>query len=80
MFDSGVRSGEDIVKALACGANLVMLGRPMLYALGADGARGLNSLIRALEEEIRVALAQLGLRAIRDVGPGQLAQTDAPLA
>ena len=80
VFDSGVRSGEDIVKALACGANLVMLGRPMLYALGADGARGLHSLLAALEEEIRVALAQLGLRAIRDVGPNQLAQPDAPLA
>ncbi len=80
VFDSGVRSGEDIVKALACGANLVMLGRPMLYALGADGACGLHSLVHALEEEIRGTLAQLGLRAIRDVGPEQLAQPDAPLA
>ena len=80
VFDSGVRSGEDIVKALACGANLVMLGRPMLYALGADGARGLHDLVGALEEEIRVTLAQLGLRHIRDVGPGQLAQPDAPLS
>ena len=80
VFDSGVRSGEDIVKALACGANLVMLGRPVLYALGADGARGLHSLVHAMGEEIRVALAQLGLRDIRDVGPDQLAQPDAPLA
>ncbi|MBP6853821.1 MAG: alpha-hydroxy-acid oxidizing protein [Rhodoferax sp.] len=80
VFDSGVRSGEDIVKALACGANLVMLGRPMLYALGADGARGLHDLVGALAEEIRVALAQLGLRDIRDVGRGHLAQPDAPLA
>jgi L-lactate dehydrogenase (cytochrome) len=78
VFDSGVRSGEDIVKALACGANLVMLGRPMLYALGADGARGLHDLVGALEEEIRVTLAQLGLRDIRAVGPDQLAQPEAP--
>jgi isopentenyl diphosphate isomerase/L-lactate dehydrogenase-like FMN-dependent dehydrogenase len=79
VFDSGLRSGEDIVKALACGANLVMLGRPMLYALGADGARGLRDLVSALGEEILVALAQLGLRDIRDVGPRQLAEPDAPL-
>ncbi len=79
VFDSGVRSGEDIVKALACGANLVMLGRPMLYALGADGARGLHNLIAALGEEILVTLAQLGLRDIRDIGAQQLAEPDAPL-
>jgi isopentenyl diphosphate isomerase/L-lactate dehydrogenase-like FMN-dependent dehydrogenase len=40
----------------------------------------LHSLLAALEEEIRVALAQLGLRTIRDVGPNQLAQPEAPLA
>jgi L-lactate dehydrogenase (cytochrome) len=80
VFDSGVRSGEDIVKALACGANLVMLGRPMLYALGADGARGLHDLVGTLAEEIRVTLAQLGLCDIRDVGRDHLAQPDAPLA
>ncbi len=79
IFDSGVRSGEDIVKALACGANLVMLGRPMLFALGADGARGLRDLIAALAEEIRVTLTQLGLRDIQDVGSGQLADPEAPI-
>ena len=79
VFDSGVRSGEDIVKALACGANLVMLGRPMLFALGADGARGLCDLVAALAEEIRVTLAQLGLSDIRDVGAGQLADSDVPI-
>ena len=79
IFDSGVRSGEDIVKALACGANLVMLGRPMLFALGADGARGLRDLVVALAEEIRVTLAQLGLRDIQHVGSGQLADPETPI-
>lgn len=73
VFDSGVRSGEDILKALACGANLVMLGRPLLYALGADGARGLDRLLDALVEELEVAMAQLGLADITDIGPGHLA-------
>lgn len=73
VFDSGVRSGEDILKALACGANLVMLGRPLLYALGADGARGLGRLLDALVEELAVAMAQLGLADISDIGPAHLA-------
>jgi L-lactate dehydrogenase (cytochrome) len=79
VFDSGVRSGEDIVRALACGANLVMLGRPMLFALGADGSRGLRDLVTALAIEIRVTLAQLGLRDIQHVGKGQLVDSDAPI-
>lgn len=79
IFDSGVRSGEDIVKALACGANLVMLGRPLLFALGADGARGLRDLVAALAEEIRVTLAQLGLRDIQHVGNAQLADPESPI-
>ena len=79
VFDSGVRSGEDIVRALACGANLVMLGRPMLFALGADGSRGLRDLVTALATEIRVTLAQLGLSDIQHVGTGQLVDSDASI-
>ena len=72
VFDSGVRSGEDILKALACGADLVMLGRPLLYALGADGARGLASLLDALVNELGVAMAQLGLADVGDIRASHL--------
>lgn len=67
LFDSGVRSGEDIVKALACGADLVMLGRPLMYALGADGARGLRTVLDILSEEVSVTMAQLGVTSIRSL-------------
>ena len=73
IFDSGVRSGEDILKALACGADLVMLGRPLLYALGADGARGLSSLLDAIVESLLVAMAQIGLSDINDINTTHLA-------
>ena len=76
VFDSGVRSGEDILKALACGADLVMLGRPLLYALGADGARGLTSLLDALVNELGVAMAQLGLADVADIRPSHLVPND----
>ena len=76
VFDSGVRSGEDILKAMACGADLVMLGRPLLYALGADGARGLASLLDALVTELGVAMAQLGLADLSDIRASHLVPND----
>ena len=73
VFDSGVRTGEDVVKALACGANMVMLGRPVLYALAAGGEGGLQQWLASMREELEVALSQLGLSRIQDVGPHNLA-------
>ena len=60
IFDSGLRSGEGIVKALALGADFVMLGRPFLYASGADGQRGVFRLVDMLKNELLLALAQIG--------------------
>jgi len=72
LFDSGLRSGEDVVRALALGADFVMLGRPVLFALGADGARGLDSLLAGFREDISTAMAQLGVRAVSGIGPHSL--------
>ncbi len=73
VFDSGVRTGEDIVKALACGAHMVMLGRPVLYALAAHGERGLRQWLQALQAEISVVLSQLGISSTQAVGPQHVA-------
>jgi len=67
IFDSGVRTGEDVVKALAMGADFVMLGRPVLYAMGADGARGLATLFDMLIHDIDVTLAQIGARTVGEI-------------
>ncbi len=72
IFDSGVRSGEDVVKALASGADFVMLGRPMLYAIGANGAEGLNQFINIVKQDLDVALSQIGLTDISDVSAQSL--------
>ncbi len=66
-FDSGIRSGEDIVKAYAMGSDFVFLGRPFSFAIAAGGDRGLQEMTNLLAEEISITLAQLGLRDIRDV-------------
>ncbi len=74
LFDSGLRDGEGIVKALALGADFVMLGRAFLYAIGADGARGLAALIDILAEEISTTLAQLGRRRVADLDATVIAE------
>ena len=60
-YDSGLRTGEDIVKAYALGANFVFLGRPLLFAMAANGETGLQQIDHVLAEETSIALAQLGL-------------------
>lgn len=62
IFDSGVRSGEDVARALASGANFVMVGRPALYALAAGGPSGFEGLLHLLTNELSTVMAQLGCR------------------
>ena len=71
-FDSGIRGGEDVVKALALGADFVFLGRPLLYAIASAGADGLRSLVDSIATEIDVVLAQLCIDDINDVGTNAL--------
>lgn len=66
-LDGGVRTGEDIVKALALGADMVFIGRPVLYALGADGPRGLATLLDVISDELDVALSQVGVSAAAEI-------------
>ncbi|MCP4470977.1 MAG: alpha-hydroxy-acid oxidizing protein [Gammaproteobacteria bacterium] len=67
LFDSGIRSGEAVIKALALGADFVMIGRPFLYALGANGDAGLREMIELIRMQIDIGLAQLGCPDINDV-------------
>ena len=58
--DGGIRSGLDALAALALGARGVFLGRPALYGLAVDGARGVTRVLRDLETELREALELAG--------------------
>ena len=70
LLDSGVRSGDDIAKALAAGANFVLLGRTFLYGTGALGAeRGPEVTLDILRGELDTAMAQLGVARIADLRP-----------
>ncbi len=69
LFDSGVRNGEAVVKALALGADYVFVGRPLLYAMGAAGYAGLEQMIELIRVQLDITLAQLGCPDVNDVGP-----------
>mgnify|MGYP001170370599 FL=1 len=67
IFDSGIRSGGDIVRALAFGADYVMIGRPLMYAIGADGARGLRKVLDIIKGELSTTLGLVGLTDINEI-------------
>jgi L-lactate dehydrogenase (cytochrome) len=67
ILDGGVRRGTDVVKALALGARACMIGRPMLYGLGAGGQAGVERSIEILQNEIDRALALLGRPTLADL-------------
>lgn len=67
IVDGGIRSGLDVVKALALGADACMLGRAWAYALAAQGEHGVNQLLSIFENEMRVAMALTGITKINDI-------------
>ena len=67
LFDSGIRNGESVVKALALGADFVMLGRPFLFASGAYGELGVMRLVELLTDEVSLTLAQLGCNSVEEL-------------
>lgn len=68
LIDSGFRSGEDIVKAVALGADIVLLGRPFLFGVGALGVRlGPTKTIEILQDEIRTNLMLLGCASLDEL-------------
>ena len=73
LADGGVRSGLDVVRMLALGAQGVMLGRAWAFALAADGERGVRHILDLFEAEMRVAMALTGVVAINQIGPETLA-------
>ena len=69
LFDGGIRSGQDIAKALALGARGTLIGRSFLYALAAAGEAGVTKAIEIMRNELRVTLALTGTSAVGAVGP-----------
>lgn len=67
LADSGIRTGLDVVRMLALGADCVMLGRAFVYALAAAGGAGVSNLLELIEKEMRVAMVLTGAKSIAEI-------------
>ena len=68
LFDSGLRSGQDVFTALAFGASAVLLGRPYIWALAANGPLGVAHVIRLLRDELELTMALTGCADLKGIG------------
>jgi len=73
LADSGIRSGLDVVRMLALGADGVLLARAFVYALAAQGGAGVGNLLDLMAKEMRVAMTLIGARRLADINADALA-------
>lgn len=67
LVDSGIRSGQDVFKALALGADAVCIGRPYVWGLAAEGAMGVARVIRTLRDELEMTMALTGVSTLAQI-------------
>ncbi|HQS69523.1 alpha-hydroxy acid oxidase [Novosphingobium sp.] len=72
LMDGGIRRGADVLRALALGANAVLIGRPVLHALATAGALGVAHALRVLRAELELAMALTGCRTLSEIDEGCL--------
>ncbi len=68
-FDSGVRSGQDVLRALALGAHATLIGKAYLYGLGGQGEAGVTRALELIRNELDVSMALTGTRSVQEIGP-----------
>ena len=74
LMDSGVRRGSDILKALALGANCVLIGRPYMWGLAVGGQAGVEEVIRSIAAETDLTMALVGAHSVAELDPGIIAE------
>lgn len=67
VYDSGIRSGLDIMKAIHAGADLVFVGRPFMYGVGAFQEAGVQQVFNILEDQLRNNMMQMGIQSIQEI-------------
>jgi L-lactate dehydrogenase (cytochrome) len=74
VFDGGIRSGQDVLRALALGAKSCLIGRAYMFGLGAGGEAGVARAIDIIRKELDVSMALTGVKRVKEVGRHILAQ------
>ena len=74
LFDSGIRTGADIVKAVCLGAQAVLVGRPVIYGLGIAGQEGAKHVLAGLLADLDQTMSLIGCASLADLGPHMLRQ------
>lgn len=69
LVDGGIRRGTDVLKAIALGANAVLVGRPVVFGLANAGAVGVSHVLRLLRDELEIAMALCGIATLDQAGP-----------
>ncbi len=72
IFDSGIRRGSHVFKALVSGADVVALARPIIYGLALGGAQGVQSVVEHLNKEFRITMQLAGAQTVEDVKKAKL--------
>ena len=80
LLDSGIRSGADVFKALALGADAVTLGRPHVYGLAVAGREGVAEVVRNVVAELDLVMALTGTRTVAEIDRSRLAGQDSARA
>jgi isopentenyl diphosphate isomerase/L-lactate dehydrogenase-like FMN-dependent dehydrogenase len=69
LFDSGIRTGSDIIKALALGAKAVFIGRPVMYGYAINGQEGAKAVLQGLLADLYLGMGLAGLKSVEDCKP-----------
>ncbi|MEA2566770.1 MAG: lactate 2-monooxygenase, partial [Actinomycetota bacterium] len=78
LFDSGIRRGPDVIKAMALGARCVLLGRPYAFGLAVDGEKGVREVLENLVADIDLTLGLSGCSSFAELGRGNLVEVSYP--
>jgi lactate 2-monooxygenase len=72
LFDSGIRTGSDVIKALCLGAKAVLIGRPVIYGLSIQGRDGARQVLKGLLADLWQNMGLSGIRRVEDCNRGQM--------
>ena len=79
IFDSGIRTGADVMKALCLGADAVAIGRPWAWGLAVDGQDGVEHVLKSILADFEINAALAGFRSTAELGPHALVRADSNL-